>query len=599
MIYQQLVRNSKIIREVKPSISISYVNGPVVSIANAGDREFLVYFVDQKTNRIEHKGSIGNNCWISCSKRYYVDWRIHVGNEKFSLDLKGKRVYIALESKSLGDTLAWFPYVEEFRQKHDCEVICSTFLNHLFEPYYPQIQFVHPGAVVHNLYAMYTVGWYYTDGQPDPFRNPREFKDQPLQKTAADILGLEYREIVPKISTGANRTSLFKTYDQDWLEAMVREIFQENEYKYKEISVQPGDVVLDLGGNIGTFASYAISKGASKVYTVEPFESYVDLLKTNLEPFGNQVTIIPFAASDRTGESTLNQNFENNTIVENVYQENNWAQEQTRYVIQTLEINELIKRYRLDRINFLKVDIEGSEYAVFRALDEEYLKTSVERIAVEYHWNYRDQLNEINEKLERCGFTVYSLETNPGARIGKLYAFNRSQFANRKQVAIAIHSTSQAKYWNNPLGWQGLVNYLNGHGYKVVLISKEGNGYMGNYHPEGVVQLPQGSLEQVIETLQQSELFIGIGSGLSWLSWACETPTVIISGFSEAYTETITNTYRIEAPVGACRGCFNRAVLDAGDWNWCPDQKGTERQFECSKLITVEQVIEVIEPLLG
>jgi hypothetical protein len=35
--------------------------------------------------------------------------------------------------------------------------------------------------------------------------------------------------------------------------------------------------------------------------------------------------------------------------------------------------------------------------------------------------------------------------------------------------------------------------------------------------------------------------------------------------------------------------------LDAGDWNWCPDQKGTDRQFECTKSITGEYVIKEIE----
>jgi autotransporter strand-loop-strand O-heptosyltransferase len=129
----------------------------------------------------------------------------------------------------------------------------------------------------------------------------------------------------------------------------------------------------------------------------------------------------------------------------------------------------------------------------------------------------------------------------------------------------------------------------------VILLSKEGNGYMGNHHPTGITIHPNGPLENVIKTLRESEFFIGIGSGLSWLSWACEVPTVIISGFSEPYTETITNTVRIEAPEGSCKGCFNRHMLDAGDWNWCPDHKNTPKQFECSRLITGEMVIDCLK----
>jgi hypothetical protein len=54
------------------------------------------------------------------------------------------------------------------------------------------------------------------------------------------------------------------------------------------------------------------------------------------------------------------------------------------------------------------------------------------------------------------------------------------------------------------------------------------------------------------------------------------------------------NTIRIKTPQGKCTGCFNTHKLDPGDWNWCPLHKGTERQFECSKSITPEQVIEEI-----
>jgi len=36
---------------------------------------------------------------------------------------EGKRVYIAMDSKALGDSLAWIPYVQEFKKQHKCEVI--------------------------------------------------------------------------------------------------------------------------------------------------------------------------------------------------------------------------------------------------------------------------------------------------------------------------------------------------------------------------------------------------------------------------------------------------------------------------------------------
>jgi hypothetical protein len=55
---------------------------------------------------------------------------------------------------------------------------------------------------------------------------------------------------------------------------------------------------------------------------------------------------------------------------------------------------------------------------------------------------------------------------------------------------------------------------------------------------------------------------------------------------------------RIIPPGAACTGCFNRYRLDAGDWNWCPDQKNTPRMFECTRRITGRQVIAAITPYL-
>ena len=100
-----------------------------------------------------------------------------------------------------------------------------------------------------------------------------------------------------------------------------------------------------------------------------------------------------------------------------------------------------------------------------------------------------------------------------------------------------------------------------------------------------------------MDEMAKSKAFIGIGSGLSWLSWALGTKTVLISGFSDDWAE-MNDCVRIGSPKGKCSGCFNRLKLDAGDWNWCPDHKGTNRQFECTKEITSEMVINELEKFL-
>jgi autotransporter strand-loop-strand O-heptosyltransferase len=165
------------------------------------------------------------------------------------------------------------------------------------------------------------------------------------------------------------------------------------------------------------------------------------------------------------------------------------------------------------------------------------------------------------------------------------------------QICIGVFGTAQSKFWNNPTGWQDVVNWLNDKGYIVRLISKEGDDYMGNKLPTGIIKHPNGPIELVMDELKKSKAFIGIGSGLSWLSWALDTPTVLVSGFSYDWAE-MQDCIRITTPKGKCEGCFNRLRLNAGDWNWCPDHKNTERQFECTKSITSEMVIKELEKFL-
>jgi autotransporter strand-loop-strand O-heptosyltransferase len=165
----------------------------------------------------------------------------------------------------------------------------------------------------------------------------------------------------------------------------------------------------------------------------------------------------------------------------------------------------------------------------------------------------------------------------------------------KKYICIAIHSTAQAKYWNNPTGWQGITDYLISKGYEVVIVSSEEDGYMGNKNPKGAIYMEDNSMDTLIKYLNHCEVFIGISSGISWLSWALGKITVIISGFSNPITEPIDGNVIRVFNDSVCNGCFNTHRLDPSDWNWCPINKGTHKQFECSKSITWHDVAEAIE----
>lgn len=175
--------------------------------------------------------------------------------------------------------------------------------------------------------------------------------------------------------------------------------------------------------------------------------------------------------------------------------------------------------------------------------------------------------------------------------------------AGRKVALIAPHASASAKYWHNETGWNQLVDYLIEElGFEVQMITSENlddsfhnNKLACTDFLKRVTDLTGSNyfIEDRIEQMLNADIFIGLGSGLSWLAWAVGLPVVLISGFSEPYTE-MNDCYRVFNP-DVCNGCFNRFKLDQGDWNWCPEQKDTEQMFVCTKAISAKSVIKAVE----
>ena len=97
---------------------------------------------------------------------------------------------------------------------------------------------------------------------------------------------------------------------------------------------------------------------------------------------------------------------------------------------------------------------------------------------------------------------------------------------------------------------------------------------------------------EVMNCLYHSEFFVGLSSGLSWLNWALNKKTVMISGFSKNDHEFQNNVIRISNDI--CIKCWNDPVLtfNTGDWDWCPVYQKTELQHICQKSITTQQVFD-------
>ena len=197
----------------------------------------------------------------------------------------------------------------------------------------------------------------------------------------------------------------------------------------------------------------------------------------------------------------------------------------------------------------------------------------------------------------------YILGVDPTEVRPKLAIENGTRPIAEPYVCIAVQSTTQSKYWNNPEGWRAITVFLKQAGYRVVCIDQKavhGHGLVWNHIPHGADdQTGDKPLAERIRYLRHAAFFVGLSSGLAWLAWAAGTPVVMISGFTHPTNEFDT-PFRV-INYHACNSCWNdpRVRFDHRDFLWCPRHKDTPRQYECTRLITADQVKAVIRRIPG
>jgi FkbM family methyltransferase len=210
-----------------------------------------------------------------------------------------------------------------------------------------------------------------------------------------------------------------KKYDLDYLDGYdyptFWEIFINGDYE-KEPScvVERGDVVLDIGANKGFFSLKSLKEGASKVYSVEPVEHSYNQLKKLLKDFP-AIEPINKAISENDGTVTMHINKDSSATNCVSSYVGIFGSQSERIEVESININTLLDQIN-SKIDFMKVDCEGSEFELFKTISEENLK-SISKLVVETHSDEIDVF--IYDKLVNNGFKVFKHDNILFARNGE------------------------------------------------------------------------------------------------------------------------------------------------------------------------------------
>jgi FkbM family methyltransferase len=138
--------------------------------------------------------------------------------------------------------------------------------------------------------------------------------------------------------------------------------------------LKPGDVMVDVGANIGYFSMLAsrIVGPVGNVYAVEASPSTRQRLETNLRLNGvSNVTVLPCAAWNEAGRATFYTDPDNRggSSLRELH-----ADVQADEV-ELVRLDDILPPEDFDRIRLIKIDIEGAEYQALQGL-ERILKTN-------------------------------------------------------------------------------------------------------------------------------------------------------------------------------------------------------------------------------
>jgi FkbM family methyltransferase len=178
--------------------------------------------------------------------------------------------------------------------------------------------------------------------------------------------------------------------------SIFREILVSDVYRLRSLPASL-DTVVDLGGNIGMF-SLAIADRARRVIAAEPVPTNAACFRSNTAHLSN-VELFEGAVVPVEGPIELFAPRERDSGRFSQFGDESAAQ---KFTAPGITLDQFCAQYNADRIDLLKIDIEGGEYDLLAAESERTLRR-VDRIVGEYHAIAGKSMADLEASLTRAG----------------------------------------------------------------------------------------------------------------------------------------------------------------------------------------------------
>ena len=194
----------------------------------------------------------------------------------------------------------------------------------------------------------------------------------------------------------------YDNWDASYIPNIFKEIYLEGVY-HPFLMGRKNLTIIDAGANIGLWSMYA-SQYAKTIYAIEPSKATQKILKKNLSQPAykkTEILFVPKAITNERGSKTFYTNPSNTTA--NTLIGGNPDNSET---VECITIADLFKEYKIDHVDFLKLDVEGSEFEILGGNAFKEVAPKIDTIVGEMHsWVHRNY-NQIKDALEMNGYDV-------------------------------------------------------------------------------------------------------------------------------------------------------------------------------------------------
>jgi FkbM family methyltransferase len=170
-----------------------------------------------------------------------------------------------------------------------------------------------------------------------------------------------------------------------------------------DYDLNENSIVFDLGGYKGEWTYEIFNRYRSNIYIFEPNPHFCEAIRAKFRDL-NKIKVFEYGLSDKDSEISMSIMADSSSF----YKEGN-----NKVKVKIIDVKKFLNNNGINKIDLMKINIEGAEYDLLEYMLEKQLVEQVENLQIQFHDfvpNSYKRMKNIQSLLSKTHFTTYSFE---------------------------------------------------------------------------------------------------------------------------------------------------------------------------------------------